>query len=385
MKIIKKNLNNKFTFFLMVIGLPILAMILVMDIDGFDKTLFLTSFLSLLLLVYFGFYYFVAKPVGKVAFQIKSLLGGRAYKRIKPSSPDEIGIFTHFFNEVTKNIESISVDLIDQKRMVAELEIAREIQRDTMPQKIYNIDGLDIVAKSKSAVEMGGDSFDFINNGKDHIFYIGDVSGHGVPAGLVMMMVNTLIHAYVANNRPHEILSRVNEILFGRISAQRFMSLVMMRWDPDLKEMFYTGAGHEHILVFRAKTGEVELIKSGGIAIKMIPDISRIISEKKVIFDVDDVLLLYTDGITELKNNGNEMFGVKSLANSLKRHGDKKTSKEIFDHISEDLNKFAGNNVINDDDMTMITIKRSDDHSGSISDYEWQKDHVSEDLIGRIW
>ena len=189
--------------------------------------------------------------------------------------------------------------------------------------------------------------------------YIGDVTGHGVPAGLVMIMVDTLIHAWTKNARTtEEILIETNRFLNQRTQSQRFMTLVMLRWDEKEQKMYYTGAGHEHVLIYRAKEKNVKAIRSGGIALRMIPDISNIINEKPIEFEEDDVILLYSDGITEARNKNGEMYGLNRLVESLKKHGYRNTSESVFDQLTKDFSAFVGE-YIQTDDITMIVTKNT--------------------------
>jgi len=294
-----------------------------------------------------------------ISREVKALLTGKRYNRIIPTTIDEIGIFTHFFNEITLNLEKVSTDLKEGKRMSSELDIASKIQNDVLPKEAPEIKGLDIVAKTRSAAEVGGDCFDFLQKRDNFYVYIGDVTGHGVPAGLVMIMVDTLMHAWanIAKNA-EEILIQINGFLNQRMSSQRFMTLLMLRWNEFEQKMYYTGAGHEHLLVYRKKTESVETIRSGGIALRMIPDISQIVQEKNVPMEEGDVILLYTDGITEAKNKNDEMYGLERLKESLKKHGKINRTERIFDYITKDFSSFVGE-YVQKDDITMIVIKNT--------------------------
>lgn len=294
-----------------------------------------------------------------ISHEVKALLTGKRYNRIIPTTIDEIGIFTHFFNEITLNLEKVSTDLKEGKRMSSELDIASQIQNDVLPKEAPEINGLDIVAKTRSAAEVGGDCFDFMQKNKNFYVYIGDVTGHGVPAGLVMIMVDTLMHAWsqTAKNT-EEILIQINHFLYQRMSAQRFMTLVMLRWNEVEQKMYYTGAGHEHVLVYKIKDQSVEAIRSGGIALRMIPDISAIVKEKEVNMEEGDVIVLYTDGITEAKNKNGEMYGLERFKTSLKKHGGMNQAEKIFDALTKDFSTFVGE-YMQKDDITMIVIRNT--------------------------
>jgi len=216
------------------------------------------------------------------------------------------------------------------------------------------------VAKTQSAAEVGGDSFDFLSSpdGNQTYIYIGDVTGHGVPAGLVMVMTDTIVTSLVSLGLKNskDVVVNTNALLTPRISARLFMTMVMLRWDAALQKMFYTGAGHEHILIYKAKDQSVEAFRSGGIALGMIPDNSKIAEEKEIPMEIGDVIVLYTDGLTEAKSHTGEMYGVERMSDSLKKHGYLPSSESIFDHLTKDFASFVGE-YVQVDDTTMIVIK----------------------------
>jgi len=370
MKFLRDSLTKKalFLFTLLVGALVVGAVMLFREqVDTVSIHLFLGSFVGLLILLFLLFLFDVVVPLKRVAKQVRNLLTGKAYHRVDPMTIDEIGMFTHFFNEITKDLEKISYDVKERRRMSSELDIAAQIQRDVLPKEAPMSPGLDIVAKTKSAAEVGGDSFDFLQSpdGNQTFIYIGDVTGHGVPAGLVMVMVDTLIHAAVsmglANSK--DVLVHTNAMLTPRISARLFMTLVMLRWDAAQQKMFYTGGGHEHVLVYKAKEEKVEAIRSGGIALGMIPDNSKIIAEKEIPLELGDAIVLYTDGLTEAKNQSGEMYGLKRMSDSLKKNGYLPSAESIFDHVTQDFSKFVGE-YVQIDDTTMIVIKYTGKDAG---------------------
>ncbi len=138
-----------------------------------------------------------------------------------------------------------------------------------------------------SASEVGGDSLDVVvgQNG-NYYLYVGDVTGHGVASGFVMMMVNALISAFASKSiSGAEILASTNAILKPRIKQNMMMTAVMLRWDSINKKMYYTGAGHEFILIYKAKEKQIYKVKSGGMAIGMMKNISKTLKEQQISFE----------------------------------------------------------------------------------------------------
>jgi len=365
MNLIRRSLTNKALFLFSVLVLIVLMIGVFLkrrEIEMISVNIFLITAIGLMVLILLLFATDVILPLNRVTKEIRHLLTGKNYQRVEPSTIDEVGIMTHFFNEITKDLEKISYDIKERRRMSSELDIAAQIQKDVLPKEAPEAPGLDIVAKTRTASEAGGDIFDFLSSADNsQIFiYIGDVTGHGVPAGLVMMMVETLITAIVSQGvlNGKDLMLNTNALLTPRISSRLFMTAVMLRWDKVQQKMYYTGAGHEHILIYRAKTEIVEMIRSGGIALGMIPDSAKITEEKEIPLEIGDAIVLYTDGITEARNQTDEMYGVERLQEALKKNGYQPSAEGIFNHLTTDFSQFVGE-YVQVDDITMIVIKNS--------------------------
>ena len=316
----------------------------------------LVIFLGLLLLVAY-YYQYVYLPLKKVSRQVAAVLAGNEYTKIKMKSKDEFGLIAHFFNEITDNLEGISFELKEGERMASELTLASDIQESVLPSSIPLIPKLDTVAKTRSADEVGGDSFAVVQKGNEYYVYIGDVTGHGAPAGLVMMMVSTLFDVLLPScTSTQDLAVSINSILKPRVNTSMFMTTAFFRWDTNSEKMFYTGAGHEHILIYRSAEGVCEAIPTGGIALAMAEDISTIVSEKELTLNDQDIIVLYSDGISEAVNEAGELYGLERLKQAVKQFGHLGKSLDLFNAISEDIARFTGDTV-QKDDMTLIVMR----------------------------
>ncbi len=314
-------------------------------------------------LVLFLFYYLlvsyfdVVRPLKTILTQMKALLTGKKYQRIYTKRMDEIGVVAHFFNEVTKSFEKVSMDIREGKRMLSELEIASQLQSDILPPESPDVTGLEIVAKTRPAVELGGDSFDFITRGDNTFIYVGDVTGHGVPAALVMTMVNTLIHTFVdVYDNAYDVLVNTNKQLKNRIKSTMFMTLLMLRWNRMSQQMTFVGAGHEHLIIYRASNSKCEIVQSGGIALGMVPDNSQLIKEKEVPLSEGDVIILYSDGLTEGRNMAGEMYTLDRLIEAIERFAPQYGPAGIVHHVALDYSRFSENHI-QEDDVTLIAVQ----------------------------
>ncbi len=316
-------------------------------------------------------------PLFLITKEISSLFAGSNYSKINYKDLDEFGLIASFFNQVTKNLESVSQYLKEGSRMASELTLASQIQKSVLPNNIPIVPKLDIVAKTRPAEEVGGDSFDISEKNGLYYFYIGDVTGHGAPAGLIMMMVNTLFDVFLPTvNDTKELAVKINNELKSRVNSSLFMTTSFFRWDPELVQLYYTGAGHEHIIIYRANEGLCEVFPAGGIALAMADDISDIVQEKLIKLNPQDIIVLYSDGITEAVGPTGELFGLERLKDAVTKNGYLANSLELFEAISADIQVFT-KNELQRDDMTLLVIR-------FLNDQIFNSDRV-ENLVSTKW
>lgn len=324
-----------------------------------DYNLFILSVLTIFFVDVFLYIKFV-KNLDYIIDQVANVIAGKAFVPIKIYSPDEFGLLAYFFNDVTANLKKISNVIKEEERMSEELSVAASIQRSVLPKSIINIPKFDVVCKTRPSEEIGGDSFAIRELNGDYFLYIGDVTGHGAPAGLIMMMVNTLFDVLLSDFPDcKDIAVNINHILKPRVNATMFMTTLFFQYNPENKFIEYTGCGHEHIIIYRAEEGVTEVFAAGGIALAMSDDISGIIEKKKINLNKGDVICLYSDGITEAMNENGELFGLDNLSDLVKKYSHLESSMEIFSSISDELSKFT-KKTVQIDDMTLIIMKYND-------------------------
>lgn len=352
---LRKKLLWKFLFFeLILLGSGV-------SVFYFFKTYILYALIGIFLLSVGFFFIQVSWPFNKILREFKALLTGKQYRRIYTEKMDEIGVVAHFFNEITRSLERVSTDIKEHRRISSELNIAQKIQDDLLPKKAPAIKGLDIIARTKPAAEIGGDCFDFIRKGNQIFIYMGDVTGHGIPSGLVMMIVNTLIHTFadmVQDSK--QLLVQVNKYLKPRIQNTMFMTMTMLRWDEENQQMFFTGAGHETILHYQKMDNMLENKSAGGIALGMVPNNEALVKELPFPMSEGDFVILYSDGIIEGKNDEGERFEISRLLKIIEKHAPiASTAEDLFRHISTELTRFLGDTV-QLDDITLMVIRRGE-------------------------
>ena len=258
-------------------------------------------------------------------------------------------------------------DIVEKERMAEEMKLGREIQMALLPQTIPIIRGLNVQGLMQPAKEIGGDYYDFITlPGKDKLsVVIGDVSGKGVAAGLLMAMAKTAIQTLSQEeNSPRQILIKTNQVLNQYIGGHKFMTLLYFMWEASTNTFTYSSAGHEHILICRNKgptttggttAGIVEAILSGGFMLGMMPDIESYLEDKEIKLESGDKILLYTDGVTEAQNHAEERFGLGRLIGSFQKNSSKPAA-ELMQVIKDEVYAFIGSHP-QYDDITLVVLE----------------------------
>ncbi len=298
-------------------------------------------------------------PLQRISNAIASLVKWDDYIEIKVKNKHEIWTISHFINQVVEKVKNLSWELLKWRRVIWEVNAASEIQKSILPNKAPEwIVWLDIIARSRASSEIWWDNFDIIQSLANTLFYIWDVTGHWAPAALIMTMANTAIRAYATSAlSTKEILTKTNSLLFQKITTNHFMSAVMLRWDNEKQKMYYTWAGHETIILFSKETWKAENIKSWWIALKMIKEINPLIEEKEMHFVQWDIAVLYSDWITEAKNQFWERYWIDRLSKVIEYNWTSDI-ETIFKEFTKDYSEYVWSHP-QEDDVTLIIVKNT--------------------------
>ncbi|HEX9305998.1 MAG TPA: PP2C family protein-serine/threonine phosphatase [Anaeromyxobacter sp.] len=249
-----------------------------------------------------------------------------------------------------------------------EMEVAKRIQTSLLPQNRH-VGSYDVAARMLPAAEVGGDYYDIIEAGEDRDWIaIGDVSGHGVESGLVMMMTQTSIMSLVHENprlSPADVFHAVNDVLLENISrlrAARYMTLNVVR----LTDHGLTLAGkHQDVLVWRRATRRVETVVNNGCWIGVVDDTRGHVEDQVVPMEEGDVALFFTDGATEAMNAAGEMFGEERLAAALAEVAE----RPLDEALGVLFAAVAAFRSTQDDDVTMMLVRRAPDAAAVRQDH----------------
>ncbi|QQS04187.1 MAG: PP2C family protein-serine/threonine phosphatase [Fibrobacterota bacterium] len=278
-------------------------------------------------------------------------------------SPSDLHILDFLSQQAvfSLNYEAVYHKLMEDSRLAREFEIAARIQTSLLPREMPKVPGLALSAKVIPAREVGGDYYDLLPLPDDKLaVVIGDVSGKGLPAGMIMLIVRTTIHLLVdadPQGNPAQLLRSLEEKLAPQLDALTFMTFLALRWSARDRILTWSGAGHEHILWRSALDGKIHRIKTGGLALGLQRDHFLPREERKLMLSEGDVILLYTDGVIECRGPDGTAWGLARLEESMERHHSQ-TPEELLEGILSDLDRFR-QNILPSDDRTLLVMKAS--------------------------
>jgi predicted ester cyclase len=245
-------------------------------------------------------------------------------------------------------------EMIERARMEQELLVAHRIQQASLPKEVPELKGWEISPLYRPAREVGGDFYDFhlLSEGRVGLA-VGDATGKGVPAALVMSTTCGMLRlAAQSSCSPREMLERVNETLFPYIPTNMFVTCFYAILDPKSGSLTYANAGHD--LPYLCRNGEAEELMARGMPLGLMPGMSY--EEKGIVLQAGEAALLYSDGLVEAHGPEGDMFGFPRLRVRVAEHGGERSLGEF---LMEELYSFVGEGWEQEDDITLLTLKRS--------------------------
>jgi phosphoserine phosphatase RsbU/P len=275
-------------------------------------------------------------------------------------SSEHLDILTTLASVASIRVENASLleERINRERMERELELATEIQQRFQPSGPPVIEGYEFQGISFSCYEIGGDYYDFIpRHDGTMLVALGDVSGKGTAAALLMSSLHAAIHGQVAAQTPLDrTVTSINEYLAENTPANRFVTLFIGELEPETGYLKFINAGHNPPIIGRAD-GTIEQLSSGGLPLGIMPFAEYEIGHAQI--DPGDVLVVYSDGVTEANNINEDEFGIERLQNVIKTHVSQSASR-IRDRVEAALSDFTGTAAPNDD-ITLVIVKKNEE------------------------
>jgi sigma-B regulation protein RsbU (phosphoserine phosphatase) len=309
----------------------------------------------ILLLVLAGLWFGQAmiRPLFVMVEAVKRLAKGDFSARMNIKTGDERDLLATAFNEMVPQLE-------DRMQLRKSLQVAREIQQSLLPQEIPNLRGFDVAARSVYCDETGGDYFDFFPCEDEHCsrfgIVVGDVTGHGVGAALLMATARALIRGLVT--RPENLaerLTQVNRLLSADVrDSGRFMSLFFLMIEEGSRTISWVRAGHDPAILYNPAKDVVEELVGPGMVLGVEEDYCYEQVDKTIETD-GAVILIGTDGIWEAHNSEGELFGKDRMHRIIRDNADK-SAAAVQGAVLDEVSKFRGK-LPQEDDITLVVIK----------------------------
>jgi len=248
---------------------------------------------------------------------------------------------------------------LDEKiRIDNDLNAARSIQTSLLPKALPKIKGVEVAAFNYPAMEIGGDYYDFIEIDDSHLgIAIADVSGKGTAGAIMMSVCRSVLRAHATQHHsPAEVLRLVNKVLSQDISEDMFVSILYMLLDTTTYELVVARAGHERPILSAGNGNGFTIIDSPGIAMGIadVEIFDRVLQEVTISLKPGDVVVAYTDGVSEAMNSRDEEWGVDNLLDAV-RVASKEGANSVLNNVKQRLERFVGNRP-QYDDMTLLAL-----------------------------
>jgi len=312
------------------------------------------------------------RPVKTITDYLKNVNFDDIQFDINVTDQNEFGYLSETLRVMGNHLNSAQKERIEKERITRELEIAREIQENILPQSFPKETEYEFAGIYKSAKEVGGDYYDFIEFDKDHIgFLIADVSGKSLPGMLVMLLTRDIVRRLAHNFlQPDELLSEVNKELLKSIKKGMFVTMFLGLLNKRTGEFTSASAGHNPLIKLNSNTGKTELIKTNGFPLGMVPSLQFDKRIEKSSFHLSpcDWLIQYTDGINEAQSGDGEEYGMDRFVKALELSADN-NPKNLIRELIGLHNTFVGE-AEQFDDITLLAMK----WFGENVDYEINKE-----------
>lgn len=336
----------------------------------------------------------MVSPLHNMAAVAENISNGDFGRRVSATSRDEVGNLARAFNLMADHVETMFADLdranrelenrvtertadlakaneeilllnkrlkSENLRLNAELDIARRLQEMILPraEEFRNIEELDIAGFMKPADEVGGDYYDIFKSEGSVKISIGDVTGHGLESGVLMLMTQAAVRTLLVSGEkdPKRFMSILNSVIYGNVRRMRVdKSLTLSMLDYKDRQVRISGQ-HEQMIVMR-REGHSELVDTFdlGFPIGLDENISDFVNETAVTLNPGDSLVLYSDGITEAENMNKEFYGLERLCEVICQNRNR-CAEGIKESVVADIRQFIGGQKVYDD-LTLVVLKQ---------------------------
>jgi serine phosphatase RsbU (regulator of sigma subunit)/predicted ester cyclase len=250
--------------------------------------------------------------------------------------------------------QRLEQEIRERERVEQELQVARSIQLASLPKEVPELEGWQVSPYYQPAREVGGDFYDFLELPSGQLgLIVGDATGKGVPAALMMASARTMLRAVaqaLGSSSPGDVLGRVNDALFTDIPPNMFVTCFYAILDLNSGSLTYANAGHD--LPYLYRSGTAEELRARGMPLGLMPGMGY--EEKEITLQAGESALFYSDGLVEAHDPKGEMFGFPRLRELMAEHGE---VRSLGDFLMEELYSFTGEEWEQEDDITLLTLR----------------------------
>jgi len=301
----------------------------------------------------------VVKPVKKLAEGVSIIGTGNLDYKISLKSSDELGYLAEEFNEMTVKLKEAQKVLIEKQKMEKEMQIASSIQQMLLPKIYPKFSNLVYGAFYQATKEVGGDYYDFIRISDTKLgMIVADVSGKGVPGSLIMSMFRSIIRTNISPKLDsYETLCRTNAIIYPDIREGMFITVFYGIFDLASNILDFSIAGHEPLIIINSDNNKFNLYYADGIPVGIDnnENFRNILKSNQIKISKNDLIIQYTDGVTEAMNSKRELFGEERFYSSVKNNG-KLLPEEFIKAVRQDILNFT-EGAPQSDDITIVAVK----------------------------
>lgn len=299
----------------------------------------------------------LSRPVDALVALARQISAGQLEERALLAGPREIQALGSSLNQMAGELAVSRREIIAKERLEKEMEVACRIQTSMLPKNML-ISGLDVAGRMEPASEVGGDYYDVLPALDGCWLAVGDVAGHGLNAGLIMLMIQSVVSAVTKADPvapPHRVWTVLNEVYFDnvllRLDRREHTTLALLRYYADGR-VIVAGA-HEHILVCHKTTGRVDAMATLGTWLGLVKDATGEVVDTTFLLEEGDLLVLYTDGAIEAMDAQGEQFGLERLCRAIEEHAAESVA-QVRDHLCQAILTWVHKPT---DDLTVLVAR----------------------------
>jgi serine phosphatase RsbU (regulator of sigma subunit) len=258
----------------------------------------------------------IARNVNRLTRATRAMAAGDFSVRVHSKSRDQIGDLARSFDGMAASIQDLLVETAAKERLENEIGVARTIQQKLLPPPEARLDGVSILAHFAPVAEIGGDYYDYLTMPDGRLaFALGDVSGHGLPTGLLVAMAKAALSTLVeAGHDGGELFARLNDFIHRSTDPRHYMTLAFLTYDPRSRQAELTNAGQ--LAPYRVRGGRVEALSLPSFPLGLFPE--RTFPSRRERFEPGDLLVFHSDGLIEAADGNDEQFGFERFEEILR-------------------------------------------------------------------